>query len=74
MDLIDLVLKYFILPVAAFVWGLHMRVQKQTTDIAVLTTKLAAHEAARAESERRIEINMGRIMEKLDSIEAALRK
>lgn len=74
MDLIDLILKYVVVPVAAFVWGVHMRVTKQSTDIAVLTVKLAAHEAARAESERRVEVNMGRIMEKLDSIEAALRK
>lgn len=72
--IVDVVLKYLVLPVGAFVWGLHMRLNKQVTEVAVLTEKLNGHERARREAEEKIDGTLNRVMAKLDSIEQALRK
>ena len=71
---LDMALKYVVIPVGAFVYGLHTRVQGHATDIAVLKAEIAAHERARAAAEAKIDKSIDAIMAKLDSIEAALRK
>ena len=71
---LDMALKYVVLPLGAFVYGLHMRVNGHATEIAVMRAEMQAAERARQTSEAKIEKALDGITAKLDSIEAALRK
>lgn len=73
-ELIDLALKYVILPVGGFVWMMHNKLQAQSTEIAVMKTEMAAAKEARNVAEAKMEKTVDAIFAKLDSIEQALRK
>lgn len=70
----DMALKYIVIPVGAFVYGMHRTLQGQATEIAVMKTEMAAAKEARAVSEAKMEKTVDAIFAKLDSIEQALRK
>lgn len=74
MEVIDLAMKWFVAPVAAFVWFLHGRVNKQATEIEVIKATTAANKEAHDREFREVRKSFERVFEKLDSIEAALRK
>ena len=57
------VLNFIVVPVLGWQWKIHSTQSKQATDIAVLQTKIDAHGE-----------KYDRIMDKLDDIEAALRR
>lgn len=74
LGVLSVIMQWIVAPVAAFVWVLYTKQQKHETAIAVLQ---AATEAARLAHDREIkEIRetSRAIMQKLDSIEEALRK
>lgn len=74
MDLIDLVLKYVVVPVAGFIWVLHNKVTAHQTDIAVLKAETAARKEAHDREMKEMRDTVKAIFEKLNSIEEALRK
>lgn len=74
MDLIDLILRYAVLPVGGFVWALHTKVQLHATEIAVMRSQLDASKDAHDRELRDMKKTIDAIFAKLDSIEAALRK
>lgn len=74
MEMIDAVMKWIVAPVAAFVWLLHNRVQSQTTDIAVLKATAEANKQAHDREFKEMKESFKAVFEKLNSIEAALRK
>ena len=74
MDTIDLVLKYVVVPVGAFVWMIHTKMQLHHTDIEVLKATSAATKEAHDREFKELRENFKRVFEKLDGIEEALRK
>jgi len=71
---LSVVMQWIIAPVAAFVWVLYQRQQNHTTDIAVLKARVDAAKAAHDREIKEIRETTRAIMEKLNSIEEALRK
>jgi hypothetical protein len=74
MELLDLVLKYIVIPAVGFLWILHNRVQEQSTELAVLRATASANKEAHDREFKSMQENFKAVMVKLDSIEQALRK
>ncbi len=74
MEALDLIMKYVILPVAAFVWMLHQKIQSHHTDLEVLKAQASANKEAHDREFKEMRDNFKRVFEKLDGIEGALRK
>ena len=74
MEVIDLVMKWIVAPVAAFVWLLYGRVNKHATDIEVIKATSAANKEAHDREFKEMRESFRRVFEKLDNIEQALRK
>jgi soluble cytochrome b562 len=74
MDTLDLFLKYIVVPVGAFVWMIHTKMQNHHTDIEVLKAQAAATKEAHDREFKEVRDNFKRVFEKLDGIEEALRK
>ena len=74
MDTLDLFLKYIVVPVGAFVWMIHTKMQNHHTDIEVLKAQAAATKEAHDREFKEVRSNFARVFEKLDGIEEALRK
>lgn len=71
---IDLILKYVVVPVGGFVWMLHTKSQTHSTEIAVLKAQAAAQQLAHDREFKEMRQTINAIFSKLDSIEQALRK
>lgn len=74
MDTFDLFLKYVVLPVCAFVWMIHTKVNNHHTEIEVLKAQHEATKIAHDREFKEMRENFKRVFEKLDGIEEALRK
>lgn len=74
MEMLELVLKWVVAPVAAYVWHLHIRVQGHGTDLEVLKAVTSANKESHDREFREMRENFKAVMSKLDSIEQALRK
>lgn len=74
MELLNVVMQWIVAPVAAFVWVLHSRVGKHDTDIAVIKATTSANKEAHDREFKEMRENFKRVFEKLDAIEASLRK
>lgn len=74
MELLTVVMQWIVAPVAAFVWVLHNRVGKHDTDIAVIKATTSANKEAHDKEFKEMRENFKRVFEKLDAIEASLRK
>lgn len=74
MDVLNTIMQWIVAPVAAFVWMLHSRVQSQTTDIAVLKATQAANKEAHDREFKEMKASFQKVLDKLDSIEAHMRK
>ena len=73
-DLLDLILKYVVFPVAGFVWLMHNKVQAHSTKLAVMEAQIEAGKEAHDREFREMRRTIDAIFAKLDSIEQALRK
>lgn len=71
---IDMILKYIVVPVGGFVWMLHTKSQTHATEIAVLKAQAAAQQLAHDREFKEMRQTINAIFSKLDSIEQALRK
>jgi len=74
METIDLFLKYVVVPVVAFVWMIHNKINAHHTEIEVLKAQVEATKAAHDREFKEVRSNFARVFEKLDGIEEALRK
>ena len=74
LDVLNTVMQWIVAPVAAFVWLLHNKTQANSTDIEVIKATQAANKEAHDREFREVRKNFERVFEKLDGIEAALRK
>lgn len=74
MEVLDAVMRWVIAPVAGFVWLLHTKVNKQSTDIAVMQATASANKEAHDREFKEMRENFKAVMTKLDDIEKALRK
>ena len=74
METIDLFLKYVVVPVVAFVWMIHNKINAHHTEIEVLKTQVEATKIAHDREFKEVRSNFARVFEKLDGIEEALRK
>lgn len=74
MDVLNTIMQWIVAPVAAFVWMLHSKVQSQTTDIAVLKATQAANKEAHDREFKEMKASFQKVLDKLDSIEAHMRK
>jgi len=74
VDLLNGIMQWIVAPVAAFVWVLHNRVGKHDTDIAVIKATTSANKEAHDKEFKEMRENFKRVFEKLDAIEASLRK
>lgn len=73
-NLLDMALKYVVLPVAGFVWVMHTKLQSHATDLAVMRAQIEASKEAHDREFKEMRRTIDAIFAKLDSIEAALRK
>lgn len=71
---LDMVLKYVVVPVGGFVWMLHNKAQSHSTEIAVLKAKAEATATAHDREFKEMRQTINAIFAKLDSIEQTLRK
>jgi hypothetical protein len=74
MEVIDVVMKWVVAPVAAFVWLMYRAQQTQQTDIAVLKAEAVANKQAHDREFKQLQDNFKAVFTKLDNIEMALRK
>jgi soluble cytochrome b562 len=74
MDVIEVVMKWVIAPVAAFVMLMYRVQQNQTTDIAVLKATMAANKEAHDREFKEMRASFVKVIGQLDSIEQHLRK
>jgi F0F1-type ATP synthase membrane subunit b/b' len=74
MDALSLILQYVVLPIGAFVWMLHNKINKQTTDIEVIKAQVAATKESHDREIKEVRSMFQRVFEKLDKIEENLRK
>lgn len=74
LSIVDVVLKWIVAPVAAFVWMLHSKTTKQGTEIAVIQATMQANKEAHDREFKEMRASFNRVFEKLDGIEQALRK
>ena len=54
METLDLLMQWVVAPVAAFVWVLHNRVNRHSTDIEVIKATSSANKEAHRSEERRV--------------------
>ena len=74
METLDLFLKYIVVPVVAFVYMLHSKLQSHHTDIEVLKATAAANKEAHDREFKQLQESFKAVFTKLDGIEEALRK
>jgi hypothetical protein len=74
MDLLDLMMKWIVAPVAAFVWIIFRTQQTHTTDIAVLKATQQANKEAHDREFKEMRGSFKAVLDKLESIEQHLRK
>lgn len=72
--ILNSVMQWVIMPVAAFVWVIYRQQQQHETAIAVLQAETATARLAHDREIKEIRETSRAIMAKLDSIEQALRK
>jgi len=74
LEVLSVIMQWIIAPVAAFVWVLYNKQQVHHTDIAVLKAETASARMAHDREIKEIRETSRAIMDKLSSIEEALRK
>jgi soluble cytochrome b562 len=74
MNTVDLILQYLAAPLAAVVWMLFNKVNKNEKDIAVLQSQMNADKTAHDREMKEMKETIKAIFNKLDNIEQALRK
>jgi hypothetical protein len=74
LEILSIIMQWIIAPVAAFVWVLYQKQQTHHTDIAVLKAETAGAKLAHDREIKEIRETSRAIMDKLSSIEEALRK
>lgn len=74
LKVLNAIMQWIIMPVAAFVWVIYRQQQKHETAIAVLQTATDTARQAHDREIKEIRETSRAIMQKLDSIEEALRK
>ena len=74
MTTVDLILQYLAAPLAAVVWMLFNKVNKNEKDIAVLQSQVNADKTSHDREMKEMKETIKAIFTKLDNIEQALRK
>lgn len=74
VNTIELILQYLAAPLAALVWMLFNRVNKNEKDIAVLQSQMNADKTSHDREMKEMKETIKAIFNKLDSIEHALRE
>lgn len=73
-DMLNAVMQWIVLPIAAFVWVIYQRQSDHHTDIAVLKAQQDANKSAHDREMKEMRETVKAIFAKLDNIEQALRK
>jgi len=73
-DMVNAVVQWVILPIAAFVWVIYQRQSEHHTDIAVLKAQQDANKTAHDREMKEMRETVKAIFAKLDNIEQALRR
>lgn len=66
MEIVETVLRWIVMPMAAFVWLMYQRQQDHTTQIAVLRTETDMARQAHDREIKDIKDKLDKILEKLD--------
>lgn len=74
MEYLDPILRYVVVPIAGFVFVMYQKQQSHSVDIAVLKSELAKSQQMHDRELGEFRATLRSIMEKLNSIEEALRK
>jgi hypothetical protein len=74
LRVLNVIMQWIVAPVAAFVWVLYQKQQTHHTDIAVLKAETASAKLSHDREIKEIRETSRAIMDKLSSIEEALRK
>jgi hypothetical protein len=74
LKVLNAIMQWIVMPVAAFVWVIYRNQQQHETAIAVLQAQTATASLAHDREIKEIRETSRAIMQKLDSIEEALRK
>lgn len=74
LDHINEIMRWVVAPIAAFVWFIYMRQQKNNTDIAVIKSEIRSYRMSNDREIKEMRETVRAIFAKLDSIEQSLRK
>lgn len=74
MEMIDIIMKWLVAPITAFVWFLWDRQSEHHTDIAVLKSEARHDKLSHDREMKEMRETVKAIFTKLDKIEEALRK
>lgn len=74
MEVLDVVMKWIVAPVAAFVYLMWTKQQAHSTDIAVIKAVQSANKEAHDREFKEMKSSFIKVLDKLDNIETHLRK
>ena len=74
MEILDVVMKWVVAPIAAFVYLMWNKQQTHSTDIAVIKAVQAANKEAHNREFKEVKNSFKAVMDKLENIEQHLRK
>lgn len=74
MEVVETVMQWIVAPIAGFVFWMYRTQQDHSTKLAVLAAVHEANKEAHDREFKEMRENFKRVFEKLDGIEAALRK
>jgi tRNA A-37 threonylcarbamoyl transferase component Bud32 len=74
MEVLNAIMQWVVAPVAAVVVWIYVRVQQQAVDIAVIQATQAANKEAHDREFKEVKSSFTKVLDKLENIEAHLRK
>jgi hypothetical protein len=72
LEALDIVLKYAVVPVLAFVYGLHMRQNTTSTDLKVLEATMLAEKRAHDLEMKNLQVLMQKVFDRLEGLDVKL--
>ena len=72
MEALDMFLKYAVIPVLAFIYGLHVRVQKTDTGLQVLEATMVAEKRAHDLEMRNLQGLMQKVFDRIEKLDEKL--
>ena len=74
MEALDMILKYAVVPLLAFVYGLHMRQNTTSTDLKVMEATMLAEKRAHDVEMKNLHTLLQKVFDRLENLDEKLTK